>query len=203
LKRLLIIPLLFITHCTLGQIFDSYNGQHIYYEDAFSKISALIDSSSLPPKAFKAAVYEVENAFYDGKLPISLFDKDLQNLLNLIEIVINNDSLEYYESDKDRISNFAAIFKVMTDTSYYNVKGAVYFREPLTYDFNDVFGQEDWTNMFVTKLLATNKGNCHSLPYLYKILAEELGETAHLALAPNHIYISNTIAKKQGGITPN
>jgi hypothetical protein len=37
----------------------------------------------------------------------------------------------------------------------------------------------------------TKKGNCHSLPYLYKILCEELGVSAHLALAPNHIYIKH------------
>jgi hypothetical protein len=43
--------------------------------------------------------------------------------------------------------------------------------------------------MFVSKLLNTKTGNCHSLPYLYKILADELGTSASLALAPNHIYI--------------
>lgn len=43
--------------------------------------------------------------------------------------------------------------------------------------------------MFVTKLLKTHSGNCHSLPFLYKILCEELGEPAWLAMAPNHIYI--------------
>ena len=31
------------------------------------------------------------------------------------------------------------------------------------------------------------------MPYLYKILAEELGVTANLALAPNHIYIKHNI----------
>jgi hypothetical protein len=45
--------------------------------------------------------------------------------------------------------------------------------------------------MFVSKLLTSHKGNCHSLPYLYKIIAEESGTTANLALAPNHIYIKH------------
>jgi hypothetical protein len=43
--------------------------------------------------------------------------------------------------------------------------------------------------MFVSKLLETGKGNCHSLPYLYKILADELGIPCHFAFAPNHLYI--------------
>jgi hypothetical protein len=49
--------------------------------------------------------------------------------------------------------------------------------------------------MFVTKLLTTHTGNCHSLPYLYKILADEIDATCWLALAPNHMYISNRCQK--------
>ncbi len=43
--------------------------------------------------------------------------------------------------------------------------------------------------MFVTMLMGTKKGNCHSLPMLYKIILEEMGESAWLAVAPNHFYI--------------
>ena len=49
----------------------------------------------------------------------------------------------------------------------------------------------------MTKLMNTHKGNCHSLPYLYKIIADELGAKCWLALAPNHIYIRN-YSKKDG-----
>jgi hypothetical protein len=62
---------------------------------------------------------------------------------------------------------------------------------PFTYNFTDPQGNQDWTNTFVTKLLGTHKGNCRSLTYLYKILADELGAKCWLALAPNHIYIRN------------
>jgi hypothetical protein len=60
---------------------------------------------------------------------------------------------------------------------------------PFRYDPEDFFGARDWTNMFVTKLLATRSGNCHSMPILYKLLCDELGVKAHLALAPNHLYV--------------
>jgi hypothetical protein len=49
----------------------------------------------------------------------------------------------------------------------------------------------DWSNMFVTRLLQTNEGNCHGFSYLYKILADQLGANCWLSLAPNHIYIRN------------
>ncbi|MDR2948258.1 MAG: hypothetical protein LBV71_03525, partial [Prevotella sp.] len=57
------------------------------------------------------------------------------------------------------------------------------------YDFEDPLGRKNWSKMFVSKLLETGKGNCHSLPYLYKILADELNIPCNLAFAPNHIYI--------------
>jgi hypothetical protein len=43
--------------------------------------------------------------------------------------------------------------------------------------------------MFVTKLLQTNSGQCHSMPLLYLCIAERLHIKAYLSLAPNHSYI--------------
>ncbi len=43
--------------------------------------------------------------------------------------------------------------------------------------------------MFVSKLLATGKGQCNSLPRLYLILAEEIGAEAFLSLWASHSYI--------------
>ena len=63
------------------------------------------------------------------------------------------------------------------------------YSTPKQYDFEDVFGKNDWTKMFVTKLMDTNSGQCHSLPLLYLILAEELEIEAHLAFSPQHSYI--------------
>jgi|GEM_PF-6378361 len=59
----------------------------------------------------------------------------------------------------------------------------------MRYDFVDFWGREDTRKVFVTKLLATNSGQCQSLPQLYLILAEELGTTAYLAFSPEHSYI--------------
>jgi hypothetical protein len=52
-------------------------------------------------------------------------------------------------------------------------------------------GETDWTKMFVEKLLRTKSGNCHSLPLLYKILADELQLEAFVSFAPNHSYIQH------------
>lgn len=57
------------------------------------------------------------------------------------------------------------------------------------YDFEDYMGQKDHSKMFVSKLLKTGSGQCHSMPLLYLMLAEEMNAEAHLAYAPNHTYI--------------
>jgi hypothetical protein len=88
------------------------------------------------------------------------------------------------------MTKHAALFKIITDSvSIYLDSIHTLIHLPYTYDFEDVWGNADWSKMFVSKLLATGKGNCHSLPYLYKILADKLNIPCYLAFAPNHIYI--------------
>ena len=79
----------------------------------------------------------------------------------------------------------------MTRHSYLVTDTFIINFSPFQYSFTDPFGKQDWSNMFVTKLLSTHEGNCHSLAYLYKILTDEIGAKCWLSLAPNHIYIKN------------
>jgi hypothetical protein len=61
--------------------------------------------------------------------------------------------------------------------------------KPFTYDFEDYDAKLDYTKMFVSKLMHTQNGQCHSLPLLYLILAEQVGTEAWLSMAPDHSYI--------------
>lgn len=120
------------------------------------------------------------------------FYKEINYLKNLTDLQLQ--SIHQKEKRfKDSLNNLmnAAIFKVIIDTLFVMGDTAVYGHMPYQYNFNDPKGDQDWTNTFVTKLLATHKGNCRSLTYLYKILADELEAKCWLALAPNHIYIRN------------
>jgi len=179
--------MLIIIILSFSEVFAQANSSH--FEIAFQKISEFIDRDQ--KQSFKFAVFLVENAYLDGNLPIKAFQEDIDQLSSVIKSINHQSLIEYSELDKQKIETYAAIFKVMTDTVISRAGQTVFINMPFMYDFEDVFGNEDWSQMFVSKLLATKKGNCHSLPYLYKILAEELGETAHLSLAPNHIYIKH------------
>lgn len=146
--------------------------------------------------SFKEAVFTVENAYLNGTLDTVSLNNRIDFLKNLSIQVRQNGKLKYQGKDKERMHKYASIFRVMKDSVLLvNQDGQKFVHLPFTYDFQDVFGLQNWQNMFVSKLLKTHKGNCHSLPYLYKILAEELGVEAHLALAPNHIYIKHQSEK--------
>lgn len=159
---------------------------------------------------FKKAVFSVENAYLNGKLDSVTVNNQIKTLTNLCNSLIKSRFLAYVESDKEDVNKWASVYQVMCDSIPIIIKDQEYKYVPFRYDFDDVFGNQELSNMFVSKLLTTRKGNCHSLPYLYKILCEELGTTANLALAPNHIYIKHQ-NKKNGwynteltsGIFPN
>lgn len=140
---------------------------------------------------FKNAVFSVENAYMNGKLDKNNFEKELSIHVNLCNSLLVSRLLEYDKRDKESMNKWAAVFTVMTDSIPLQINDEQYIYTPFDYDFTDVFGHHDKENLFVSKLLKTRKGNCQSLPYLYKILAEEIGVEANLALAPNHIYIKH------------
>ena len=163
------------------------------YEAAFSRLESSFEQHNL---SFKEAVFLVETT-YDKTLSPTKIQKEIDFLVDVANMRIKSDSLIYKGKDIQKIKTFASVFKVMTDTTEVilpNNKGR-YKILPFVYDFDDIFGEKDWKNMFVTKLLSTGKGNCHSMPYLYKIMCDELGVPCWLALAPNHIYVKHRSEK--------
>nr|WP_198999670.1 hypothetical protein [Flavobacterium sp. ASV13] len=159
------------------------------YEESFTVLTSMIADGT--KYNFKKAVFSVENAYLDGKLDTVSVNREIKMLTNLCNSLIKDRFLAYVESDKKDVNKWASAYQVMCDSIPIIIEDKQYKYVPFVYDFNDVFGNQEVSSMFVSKLLYTRKGNCHSLPYLYKILCEELGTTAHLALAPNHIYIKH------------
>lgn len=149
------------------------------FRNAYAQLLAMEHSGF----SAKKATFIVENAFYEGEKDYSEFERTIERTGNFLREKMD-------ELDLDRESNLAKnylLFQFFADTLEVKSKGLKHF--PFEYDFEDFWGREDWSNMFVQKLLVTGKGQCNSLPKLYLILAEEIGAEAHLALSPNHSYI--------------
>jgi hypothetical protein len=183
IKKLLII-LSLLPIISLAQTTDRA------YEQAYGEITAMLEGKV--PYSFKRAVFISENAFFENQLSFDEFNKPVMQLAKIADVIARNGEFFYDEKDRDKVAKFWGAYMVMKkEVPIETAPGRIVYTQPFEYDFEDFNGDNDWTKMFVTKALATWSGNCHSLPYLYKIIVEEMGETAWLAMAPNHTYIKH------------
>lgn len=188
LGHIVAILALLATHYCNGNPISSSEKQD--YSNALDTLSSLLKANN--PKTFKLAVMVTENAYLHRSINLDEINKafDLLSALAL-NWAQNNHILDYNAADSAQMLLNRAVFQVLKDTLEVSSKDGIVRFRPFEYNFDDYNGKQDWSNTFVSTLLATHKGNCHSLPYLYKILADEIGAKCWLALAPNHMYIKN------------
>jgi len=159
------------------------------YEDSFTLLNSMLKGERT--YSFKKAVFSVENAYFNGHIDTVFVNREIQILTSLCHSLVENRFLAYLENDRKDVNKWAATYQVLCDSIPLVINDKEYKYIPFQYDFEDVFGSKDIANMFVSKLLYSRKGNCHSLPYLYKILFEKKGKYAHLAHAPRPGYINH------------
>ncbi len=156
-----------------------------YFRKAFDEINGMLQGTK--PLDLKRAVFLTENAFFGNQMDYNNFDKLIKKDVQLARLLILQKG---YTQEEDILKNLA-LFQYMCDTTEfkdYASEGKV-LHLPYTYDFDDFFGRDDWSKMFVTKLLLAKNGQCHSMPLLYLIYAKEIGTEAYLAYSPSHSYI--------------
>ncbi|MVT45075.1 hypothetical protein GO495_31095 [Chitinophaga oryziterrae] len=143
----------------------------------------------LNPDSFSItkAVYLSEAAFYEKPYSFQEFEASIKLGAELVGQILKRENL----SNKNNIALNYGIQKLYTSKNLFVNKqsGNSYLIDKLHYDFDDYLGEKDWKKMFVTKMLQTGSGQCHSMPLFYLCLAEQLNAKAYLALAPNHSYI--------------
>ncbi len=198
MRTILLLIFLFTSTIGFSQSSNSITRDEIKanYERAFQEIESMLRGTN--SASFKRAVFVTEAAYLNNELSFLQFNDAIKFLADRCRTIENQIDLYYADKDKIQIQKNFAVFKLMSDTVRY-FSDSLSFTEtyPFTYDFDDFWGDFNWSQMFVTKLISTSKGNCHSLPFLYKILVEEIGGKAYLSMAPNHIYIKQFA--KQGG----
>ncbi|MDR1346837.1 MAG: hypothetical protein LBJ63_00165 [Prevotellaceae bacterium] len=156
-----------------------------YYRQAAETLLDMLKGKT--PLSLKDAVFTVENAYFEGKLDKRQYGKHIDDLISIARSKVIEDK---YSWNNNTVKN-VMFFRLITDTL--TIKLPLRERSvtsyPMQYDFEDIMGREDWTKMFVSKLLYTHSGQCHSLPLLYLILCEATGTEAYLACSPSHSYI--------------
>lgn len=180
---------------TLVGIFTQAKANNSYldsnYNAAYKYIREMLNLKNEP--SFKKAVFVTENAFYEGKLSYTIYNEHITYLTTLAKDWMQANLIGTYKyEDSINLYKNIALFRVIRDTIKVSISKDQWMNIlPYEYNFDDVFGENDWGSTFVTALIKTRKGNCHSLTYLYKILADELNATCWLSFAPNHIFIKN------------
>lgn len=149
-----------------------------YYVSAFNEMSDMLagrDSLSI-----KRAVYLAEWAYYEGNLDYKNdFCAEIDRIKSFILSLYNANRLHTYKTGM-QMAISAYIVSPYSGNNY----------TPYTYDFETFsMDEEPWERQFVSRTLKTHKGQCRSLPWMYKILANELNAKASIAQAPRHSYI--------------
>lgn len=165
--------------------FSNPNGPiHERYEAAFNELSKMLSGEQ--PLDLTRAQYLVESS-YDNRLTFEFLKGQVMDMAYVSQLFMKREKLP----PSDNLSKIMAIFHIMADTTITKVPG--YEQEfttyPMLYDFEDPWGRNDYTKMFVTKLISTGTGNCSSLPKLFLMIAEQMGAEASLAFAPEHTYV--------------
>lgn len=151
-------------------------GTQAYY-DAYHQLASLnTDNYSV-----SEANFIVENAYYNNKQNFNQFKSGIQKTAKQL-------LQKMKERKQDAESNTDKNLMIFEFLSKGMKLGGVHHKA-IRYDFEDYMGTKDWSKMFVSKLLKTGSGQCHSMPLLYLMLAEEMNTEAYLAYAPNHTYI--------------
>jgi hypothetical protein len=170
-----LLSLILIVNNLLGQDTSAHRR---LYTDAYQEINQMLEGTK--PESFKRAVFLMENAYLNGTLSYEKYNDQIISIAISLKQMVKDRHLGQYKT-----SGNWAVFTYMVDAIPQNNQ------KPYHYDFDNYIPDKDRTVGFVSKLLKTGKGNCVSLPYLYKILANEIGASSNLALAPMHCYIKH------------
>ncbi|MDD6722815.1 MAG: hypothetical protein PUE10_02835 [Bacteroidales bacterium] len=159
-----------------------------FYVSAFNVMSDML--SGRDTLSIKRAVFLAEWAYYEGKLDYQVdFCDEIDRIKDFVNLFYKVNNLKSYKTGKQMALN-AYFF------SPYSGNG----HKPYIYDFEAFSTDENsLESQFVSNTLKTHKGQCRSLPWMYKILAKEIDADVSLAHAPRHCYI---MYKDEDNITP-
>lgn len=175
-KRVYMISILFLISCLQTAVAQEKSISE-YYDKAFVEMSDMLDGKK--PLSIRKAVFMAEWAYLDGNLD---YEKDFCEPVKkgadyLKRMIVANHWEKYKTAKQIALCNFF----------FYPCSGN--FHKPFEYDFENEFPEDDWHYQLVSRTIKTHKGQCRSLPWTFKLYAEELGANVFLTRAPRHCFI--------------
>jgi hypothetical protein len=156
-----------------------------HFHQAFDEISAMLKKE----KALNLgrAVFLVENAFYGNSLDYSEYQDFIKHKIQLCNQKIREEKLN---GNNGLVKNMM-LFRLIADTLKIKSTGTEkqLTHLPIKYDYDDYHSKQHYDSHFVTKLMRSGTGQCHSMPLYYLILAEATGAEAYWSFSPRHSFV--------------
>jgi hypothetical protein len=165
--------------------FEMASGQGTQnFYSAYSELKKMIEGEI--KMDLKRAVFLVEHA-YDTTLDYQDFNRQINEAIAIISEKMKQDKM----NPADNTAKVMSIFQYMSDTItiYSSALEKKITSYPKAYDFEDFWGRQDYRKMFVSKALRSGSGQCHSLPLLFLVIAQEIKADANLSFSPNHSFV--------------
>jgi hypothetical protein len=173
MKNPIIIIFCLLLFCQYALADDVDNRYLIAYDEISSMLEGKTDLS------IKRAVFLSEWAYVDGDLD---YEKDFCQEINRVAIFLNSfiaaNHLENYKTAK-QMALCEYFFNSWSGNGY----------KPYIYDLTDELSNDDFKQQFVSRTLKSHRGQCHSLPWTFKLFAEAIGAKAYIAHGPGHCFI--------------
>ncbi|MDR1199303.1 MAG: hypothetical protein LBK94_09910 [Prevotellaceae bacterium] len=163
-----------------------------YFYAAFDEINAMLKGEK--PLSLERTVFLVENAFYGNSLNYSEYQNFISHKVQICNRKIKEEKL----NGNDNLIKNMMLFRLISDTLQFKnfAIESAQIHLPVKYDYDDYNSKISYDSHFVTKLMRSGIGQCHSIPLYYLILAEAVDAEAYWSFSPRHSFIK--IQDKQG-----
>lgn len=176
--------LIFICLTMLLHIYAHAEYSIVYYERAYELIYRQLYHQREVP--FKDIVFAIENAYLGGSANYDEYNREIERMVSALQR--QADTYAYLEPTRDM-----ALLRAIS--SCYIESNEANHGKPFRYDMLPTLQRNYPHYGLVTTLLNTGRGTCRSMPFLFKILADELGVKAYLSATPNHLFIQHQDAR--------
>jgi hypothetical protein len=167
-----------------SQSYQDPKGTACFYQ-AFHEIDSML--SGKKPLSLARTIFVTENAYYGNTLVYSDYQDIIRRKAELCNRKIRDEKLN---GNNNMVKNMM-LFRLLADTLKFRDAMAekTLVHLPVKYDYDDYDSKKHFDSHFVTKLMKSGVGQCHSMPLYYLILAEATGAEAYWSLSPRHSFV--------------
>lgn len=163
---------------------SNHEGTSAFYS-AFDEINKMLNGTET--LNLGRVVFLVENAWHNNKFDYNTYQNSIRSSVEFCNQKIKEEKLD----KTDNLVKNMMLFRFMCDTLILEDKTIqkIQIHYPIQYNYEDYDSHISYDSHFLTTLMQTGVGQCHSMPLYYLVLAEEMGAQAYWAFSPRHSFI--------------